>query len=357
MLEELVGDNLRNLGAFTIHPGSGLNVITGRNAAGKTSILEAIYFLSLGRSFRTSRLDDIPCSGTRHAWVRGVIRSPSGITRLGIARSDGKTLCRINGQTVSSASALAQCLPVQIIHPESHRLLSGGPAHRRAYMDWGCFYESESFFPVWTRFRRALKQRNEALKSRADDRTLAAFERELSITSDFIDQMRSNYIERLQKSMHGLTVLWPDECGFELEYRRGWGQERSLEQILLDERDQARKIGHTLAGPHRAELTVRSNGERVASIFSRGQLKRAAAALLLAQTTAFEQSMNRDVLVLVDDLPSELDTRARNILLRTLVERRGQSFITALDAEDLSLTSSMESRMFHVEHGRLTELI
>lgn len=359
MLLELAGENVRNLHPFAIEPGAGINIVVGRNAAGKTSLLEAIYILSLGRTFRAARLDEAVRSGSNEAWVRGrVSDSVSGqITRLGIARRKGQTLCRIDGRNVNSAAELARHLPVQILHPDSHRLLSGSPAHRRAFIDWGCFYQNPRFFPVWSRFRRALHQRNAALKQRGEARLLDGIEAEFCAAAEQVDEVRAAYVEDLSESLGRMSALWPEDSSWELEYRRGWGGERLLSETLVAEREQARRVGHSLAGPQRAELVVRSNGERASSVFSRGQLKRAAAALLLSQTLAFEQTTGRDVLVLVDDLPSELDAEARQVLLDTLIERRRQCFVTVLSAEDIQAKAIAEHRMFHVEHGRLSELV
>lgn len=359
MLLELAGENLRNLSPFAITPGQGLNIVVGRNAAGKTSLLEAIYILSLGRTFRAARLDDVVCSGRSHAWVRGQVRDSAAVhaTRLGIARSGGQTICRIDGRNVNSAAELARQLPVQILHPDSHRLLSGGPAHRRAFLDWGCFYQDPLFFSVWTRFRRALQQRNAALKRGSDARLLAGIEAEFCGAADQVDALRREYVEALRVSLERMSALWPADAPWELEYRRGWSLDRPLAEILVSERDQARRVGHSLAGPQRADLVFRTRGEKISTVFSRGQIKRAAAALLLSQTHAFELATGRDVLVLVDDLPSELDGEAREVLLQTLADRRRQCFITALSPKDLDTETIAERRMFHVEHGRLSELV
>ncbi|MEJ2480791.1 MAG: DNA replication/repair protein RecF [Acidihalobacter sp.] len=359
MLLELAGENLRNLRPFAITPGQGVNVVVGRNAAGKTSLLEAIYILSLGRTFRAARLDEAVRSGCDEAWVRGRVRDRASThaSRLGVARSKGQTICRIDGHNVSSAAELARHLPVQILHPDSHRLLSGGPAHRRAFLDWGCFYQEARFFSVWTRFRRALHQRNAALKQRGDTRLLAGIETEFCLAAEQVDAIREEYVQGLRQSLGRLDALWPADSPWELEYRRGWSADRSLADALVTEREQARRVGHSLAGPQRAELVVRSRGERVSTTFSRGQLKRAAAALLLSQTLAFEHATARDVLMLVDDLPSELDSEAREVLLQTLAERQRQCFVTALSPKDLDMKAIAEHRMFHVEHGLLSELV
>ncbi|MEJ2630268.1 MAG: DNA replication/repair protein RecF [Acidihalobacter sp.] len=359
MLLELAGENLRNLSSFSISPGKGLNIVVGGNAAGKTSLLEAIYILSLGRTFRTTRLDEAVRSGSGEAWVRGKVSERGAVqtTRLGIARSKGQTLCRIDGRNVSSAAELAMRLPVQILHPDSHRLLSGSPAHRRAFIDWGCFYQDSRFFSAWSRFRRVLSQRNAALKQRADVRVLSGIEAEFCLASEQIDALRKNYIDGLCTSLRHMNSLWPSDSQWELEYRRGWSEDRTLAEVLVSEREQARRVGHSLAGPQRADLIVKSDEERVARMFSRGQLKRAAAALLLSQVLAFELATDRDVLMLVDDLPSELDAEAREVLLTTLVERQRQCFVTALSPKDLNAQMIPEHRMFHVEHGRLSELV
>lgn len=359
MLLELAGENLRNLQSFAIEPGPHLNLIVGDNAAGKTSLLEAIYILSLGRSFRASRLDDVVCTGKSSAWVRARVKEKASAptTRLGLARLRARTLCRIDGKTVTSAAEMASHLPVQILHPESHRLLNGSPANRRAFIDWGCFYQDTLFFPTWTRFRRALQQRNAALKRGSDRRTLSSIEHEYCASAQVIDSLRRAYVDSLRTNLTQLAPLWPSEHPWEIEYRRGWSQERTLPESLEREREQARRIGHSLAGPQRADLIIKSAGERVAMVYSRGQLKRAAAALLLAQTQTFEQTSDRQVLVLIDDLPSELDFEARKVLLSTLLSPRRQCFATALSSSDLDLSQFDDSRMFHVKHGRFSELV
>lgn len=359
MLFEVAGENIRNLKRFELQPGSGLNLIVGKNAAGKTSLLEAIHLLSVGRSFRTPRLDEVVRSGAQEGWVRGRVRERRSDreSRLALRRAHGQTECRIDGEAAGSASQLARYLPVQVLHPDSHRLLTGGPAYRRAFIDWGCFYQDTKFFTVWSRFRRVLWQRNAALKGHANDRVVAAIEHEFCSLAAQVDAARHTYVGALREGLREMQSLWPGEGDWQLDYRRGWGADRDLSVVLRGERDQAQRVGHSLSGPQRADLVVRTEGERVAVVFSRGQIKRAAAALMLAQIRTFERATARDVLILVDDLPSELDSEGQGLLLNELLNSDRQCFVTALSLKDFTDQRLPEHRMFHVEHGQVSELV
>ena len=130
---------VRNLKSVSLIPASGINLIYGCNASGKTSLLEAIYLLSHGRSFRTSNIRSVIHSESTKLAVFGkVIQEQTGsCIKLGLEKGISHTQIRINQQNVTQASRLAAYLPVQIINPEAHRLLEQGPSQRRKFIDWG----------------------------------------------------------------------------------------------------------------------------------------------------------------------------------------------------------------------------
>ncbi|APZ41684.1 DNA replication/repair protein RecF [Acidihalobacter ferrooxydans] len=359
MLRELAAENIRNLHAFSVAPDERMNLIVGENASGKTSFLEAVYILSRARSFRTSRLNEVINTAANSAWVSGKLyEQESGkSTRLGLARTHGHTRFHINGQAIRNAATAAQHLPVKVIHPESHRLLTGGPGFRRAFIDWGCFYQDENFYPTWVRFQKLLNQRNAALKQRADSRVMNGIEREFCESAERLSRIRSKYIEVLRHGFASLSTLWPVDAEWELDYRRGWSSERDLRELLLAEREYARRQGYTLVGPQRADLVIKTNGERIVSRFSRGQIKRATVAFELAQIEIFEQGTGRRPVLLVDDMPSELDANARELLMHIFSSASRQCFITASTSNELRMSDDAEHCVFHVEHGRIRKML
>jgi DNA replication and repair protein RecF len=350
--------HLRIIENAELTPSPGVNLITGPNAAGKTSFLEAIDILSRGRSFRSHRLERLVTTGESELTIAARLcwpRHPA--INIGLERSRRGTRIRIQGQTAESIAELAMLLPVQVIHPESHQLIQGAPAYRRAYLDWGTFHVDRRFLTVWQRYRRALRQRNAALRAAAEPGTIRAWHAELSETGQFIDHCRRDYFRTLAPVINDYARILPGANKLELHYRRGWSQEYDLETLLERDLIVDRQRGHTHLGPHRAELEMRLNRQPVSGTASRGQQKLLAAALRLAQARLFTEQTERSCLFLVDDLPAELESRNRSLLLQALAELNSQVFITAIDTNALDLSMWLDSKMFHVEHGYIRELI
>ncbi|HKK14893.1 MAG TPA: DNA replication and repair protein RecF, partial [Gammaproteobacteria bacterium] len=150
--------DFRNLTAVELAPSPGLNLIVGANAAGKTSLLEGIFFLGHGRSFRSRHPERLIREGTDACSVVGQVAGGGGGSGLtvGIERSRRGWRARIGGAPVRGLAELAGQLPTQLINPDSHRLLEGGPQYRRRFLDWGVFHVEHRFLGAWQRYMRAL---------------------------------------------------------------------------------------------------------------------------------------------------------------------------------------------------------
>src|SRR5208283_5507890 len=138
-------------------------LVSGPNASGKTTLLEAIYVLGRGRSFRTRRLDHLIRTGCERLIVVGEVEIP-GRVMLGIEGSKAGMRAKIGGDRASSLAELATAFPVQIIDPEVHRLIEEGPSRRRRFLDWGVFHVEHGFVDQWQSYHQVLRQRNAALR-------------------------------------------------------------------------------------------------------------------------------------------------------------------------------------------------
>jgi DNA replication and repair protein RecF len=167
--------------------------IVGENGSGKTSLLEAIYFLAHGRSFRTNQREKLLPPGADFLRVVGRVETPRGSLVAGIEYSEQGTRANLAGQGVSGIAEIAEILPVQVIDPGVHRLIEEGSARRRRLLDWGVFHVKHEFLGVWRRYQRALHQRNAALRANGDDQMIAAWERELSAAGHRVDELRGEY--------------------------------------------------------------------------------------------------------------------------------------------------------------------
>lgn len=355
-LERLTIQHVRNIERAEIRPSPGLNVIVGHNAAGKTSLLEAIDLLSRGRSFRSNKLSSLMTYGAASLLVAGKTRSSGTAVTLGLEKSRTGARLRLQGRTASSVADLAAVLPVQIIHPESHALIGGSPAYRRAFIDWGVFHASTDYLRCWRRYQRALTQRNTLLRRKESAALVGAWDKEVGEAGGLIDEYRQDYLNCLEPIAMEASRSLLEEERLELSYRRGWPDGEDLEESLAAALAQDSARGYTGPGPHRAELRIRLSGHLASEAASRGQQKLLAAALRLAQTRVHADQTGNPCAFLVDDISAELDAQHRRVLLEALAQLNTQVFLTVLDPEQLGELPWAEQQMFHVKHGEVSEL-
>jgi DNA replication and repair protein RecF len=330
------------------------NYFFGANGAGKTSLLEAVFFLGRGRSFRTRQARALVSYGEAGLAVYGDVEDGSRVRRIGAAFRDRRLERRVDA-TPASGSAIAEILPVQTIGPDSHRLIEGGPSERRRFMDWGVFHVEHLYLEAWQRYRRVLGQRNASLPRAAEARAeLRVWTEALAEAGVEIDRFRKAYVERLVPAMneHAQALLGHPVS---IEYYRGWRAELSLAEALEASTARDRSLGHTEPGPHRADLRLHVEGRRVHDEASRGQQKLVAAALVLAQESVLATTTAARGVLLVDDPAAELDGAAFGRMLERLATIRSQLFFTGLTPPPAA-DKSPPTAVFHVERGQVRAL-
>lgn len=351
---DVVVQDFRNIALAELRFAPQLNLITGTNGAGKTSLLEALYFLGRAQSFRTSHSEALIREGSSGLLLRAHIETAcGGIRHLGMQRDRVRMQIRMDGRTVARVSELLPHFPFQLFTPESHKLLEGGPSYRRKYMDWGVFHVEPEFFPVWQRFTRALKQRNASLRANASVREVCLWDNELVAAADALDAMRRSYVAdllpRLQRTIADLSGL--THLGW--DYRPGWNRKLEYAQALKDGLDGDRRQGFTRSGPHRADLMPAVEGAPANERVSRGQQKQIAIAMMLAQAELYSRRTGLQCIFLVDDLASELDDRHRMQVQEYFRDLRAQVFLTAIDPATVDTSLWQQPAVFHVEHGQV----
>ena len=332
------------------------NLISGENASGKTSLLEAIFVLGRGRSFRTAKTEALIRHGAPAFQLTARVRGDGSSRPLGLRLGKDGIEARYSGRPVSGLAELATILPAQAIDPEVHRLIEGGPQERRRFLDWGVFHVEPNFVEHWRRYQRALRQRNAALKAGSVSAVVRAWDPELVEAGELVAASRARYVialaahvartaERLLGNPLDITLL------------QGWSAERTLQESIEASwtRDRERAVTHV--GPHRADIAVRFAGAPARDRISRGQQKLAAAALLLGQLRCDAELGSTVAALLVDDPAAELDSGNLERLLMEVVSLPAQLFVTALDAANPALANLPEGHRFHVEHGSVTRLI
>lgn len=351
----------RNLRRVGLPCAAGLNLLIGPNASGKTSLLEALYFLGRGRSFRTRQPRDLIHDEASAFRVTAVMAGNDGRrVPVGVERDARELTARVGGAPTRSLADLARQVPVLLLNPDGHRLLEDGPQLRRRFMDWGLFHAEPGFLEAWRRYGAALRHRNAALRTRAADRLVDAWDNELATAAAILDRLRGTFCKALEGVLEPLAGATLPGVAIRVDYRRGWPlepPERDFAGWLRAGRDQDRQQGHTRQGPHRADFAVRVAGRLPAEALSRGQQKLLVIALLLAQAELYRLHAGDACILLVDDLPAELDPDNRPRVMRALATLDSQLFVTAIEPGLLDLSAWPEARSFHLAHGEVRELV
>lgn len=353
-IEHLMLQGLRNIDSLTLSPTSGVNIIYGENGSGKTSLLEAIYLLAYGRSFRTHKQKNLIQHEKDSLTVFG--RMPG--KQLGIERTvKGERRIKLNGEWLKSAAQLAELLPVQLLDPSIFRLLEGSPPLRRQFIDWGVFHVEQNFINDWRDMKKCLDTRN-ALLRQSSRKAVSEIEKEVwhsslaTLTNRITDQRR-HYLSQLTPVFDEFMQRLNPELSVELRFYQGWAKDRDYMDVLNENWDTDAKQGFTQLGAQRADLKIKANGLPAIEVLSRGQQKIVVCALKLAQAACYQQHRKQPCIFLVDDLAAELDIPHRKALCGLLEELKCQVFVTAVEATQIAecWAENTQQKRFHVERG------
>ena len=349
--------HLRVLDGIDVEFSPRVNLLVGSNGSGKTSLLEAVHIMGSGRSFRSHRLRDVVSHGKAGLRIVGRTVGHDGITEtIGIEHAPQGLRIRRGGVDIKAASELASFLPTVTVTPESYRLITDGADLRRRIVDRLLFHVEPVYLKHHQRYRRALRQRNAAIRSGATDSELGGWDVELAEAGEQLTQKRVRYLDRALRTMNeciGKLVQKP----VDIEFYRGWDSDMTLMRACECLLTSDRLRGYTQAGPHRADLRFTIDGRPLQHSLSRGETKLFVTAVAVAQVRDLASILGYPPVVLVDDLASELDSDGRSRCLAELNATGAQLFLTAVPGCGLDKGDIEAEGWFHVEQGQVRQVL
>lgn len=345
--------DFRCLASVSLEFTAGNNLIYGANGSGKTSLLEAVGYLGRARSFRGAGIRELVRHGCEEFVLFGRVDSGSRVVPVGVSNGVAGLQVHVAGERQASAAGLAEALPLQVIDPDVHELVGGGPENRRRYLDWIAFHVEPTYLEAWRRFRRVLKQRNAALRERTDRESLSGWDREFAELGLAVDDARRRMVARLAPALEAVgSRLLGSRVG--LEYRQGWPADSGLAEALAGTRERDRELASTQSGPQRADLRLSYDERQARKLVSRGQQKLLACALILAATGIVRTALGKPLTLLLDDPAAELDVASVGRLMAAVEELGCQVIATTLDPRQALF--SAPPALFHVEQGQVRAL-
>ena len=341
MLIKRIGlKNFRNHQFLSFEFSDHLNVLTGLNAVGKTNIVEAIYYLSLGRSFRTSEDVDLIKKNHERAEIDATILEGELTRKIKIIITKTGRMVMINGKNISKLSELSKCVNVILFQPKDVMLFSGPPRDRRNFLDIAISKKSSIYLDYISRYDKVLKERNDLLKMDKVDQTLLDVTTELMVKlSGSIISYRQMYVKDINDILNKITRALTGEKGrFELKYYPfvpyDADYQENAKKAFKRAEESDFKHKQTSIGIHREDISINLNGRDIATFGSQGENRIAALALKLSPYFLIEDKDKKPIIVL-DDVMSELDHNNQERLIKFL-RKFNQVFITGtkLDIPD-----------------------
>ncbi len=341
--------HLRNISLTQLTPHHQVNLFYGPNGSGKTSLLEAIYLLCGGRSFRTREMAPLVQYEQDTLTVFAKTSSQESVSLQ--KNNNGVTRVRINQQPCLRGSDLARRFPCQLVYQDLFQIMDAGPASRRAMLDWGMFHVKHSYHEIWKEYKQVLKQRNALLRQKPTYQQILPWDKLFVELALDIEQLRIDYFQGLSELFQVyLEKLTNVSCT--IDYYKGWDRRKtgkSLADILKEHfhLDCQRQFTHY--GPHQADILFQSNETKAKTHLSRGQQKIVLIALKLAQA----HMVKTPCLYLFDDISAELDTHHLKRLIDCLLDIQGQFFMTTIALESFMHTPLLEiAQIYHLNEGQ-----
>ncbi|MCI1921584.1 MAG: DNA replication/repair protein RecF [Liquorilactobacillus nagelii] len=370
-LEELSINNFRNYSEAKLTFSPATNILIGKNAQGKTNLLEAIYVLAMTRSHRTNNDHELLRFKTNSATIRGTLINQLGKTKLGIDLSNKGKKARVNQLEQAKLSQYIGKMNVILFAPEDLSLVKGSPAVRRRFIDMEFGQIDANYLYNLSQYKAVLKQRNRYLKQLQQKKVtdlllLDVFSDQLAAFGAEIIIRRLGFLTKLGKFAAKLQLqITNQQESLKLRYdstinledqkmiKTDWIYKKLKEQYRQQQKKEIFQ-GTTLSGPHRDDLAFLINEKNVQFYGSQGQQRTAALSVKLAEVDLMHQETGEYPILLLDDVLSELDGARQTSLIKS-IQNRVQTFLTTPSLNDVARQLIKDPKVFIINQGKISE--
>ncbi|NDH08838.1 MAG: DNA replication/repair protein RecF [Gammaproteobacteria bacterium] len=353
ILSRLWIQSFRNITDINIELHQRCNVIVGENGSGKTSLIEALYLLSRGQSFRTRTANPLIQFSKDELHLHAKTINDDSLYLHKNQRGQTKVL--LNQTRCQRVSDLSKLVPCQLFHQDLFQIIDTASQLRRRLIDWGLFYHQADYVKIYQDFKRVLLQRNMVLKQQGTHDALRAWNKPFLELATKMTAARAAYVgilnQELQSTLAALNLSF--DC--HLAYDDGWtkaNQGLDLSEVLVSRETFDRKYQTTQLGPQHADLLFLTKHGKAKQECSRGQQKVILILLKLIQA----KLLAKPCLLLCDDLLAELDDKHLEVIYSELSKQPGQVIMTVLDESKATHPIFADSRWFYLQSGRLDKI-
>ncbi len=364
-------ENYRNLENIKIDLNKKLNLFIGDNAQGKTNLIESIFYISIGRSFRFSKDNNLINFDKERTYFKINVKRKKDEKKIEIEIINNKNKTyKINEITLDKKSELVSIVNIVIFSPDNLDLIKGSPGDRRRFLNIEISQLKPKYKYLLKKYKKILLQRNNLLKNLNENKKniklLEVWDENLVHTGSEIILYRNNFITKLRKISK--KIHWEisgEKEKLDIVYKTGLGLlrendieyiEEKFERKLKENRCREIERGVTLYGPHLDDIKIIINNKDSSDYSSQGQKRTAALSLKLSEIEIIKEEKKENPIVLLDDVLSELDNKRRYHLLRYI--EHVQTIITSTDDSDLiKLLEEKEKKIFYIKNGKITNII
>lgn len=358
VIKKLTLHNFRNYENESFSFSEGLNVLTGRNAQGKTNCAEAVFYLCTGASLRIRHEKQLIRRGQDFAYVSAEALSRYGTVRLEAKIYENRRELFVNGNKLARAVDLLGNMNSVFFSPGELRLVQDGPDERRRFLDISISQTSREYCTSLNRYRKILDQRNNLLKLRDGSavlETLPVWDEQFARYAACIVKKRREYLAQLSplaSEAHAHLTDGAEALALGTDGNYPANEQGIYEKILREitsSRERDMRLGFTSVGPHRDDIRIAIDGADARGFASQGQARTAALSMKLAETELFRRSSGEAPVLILDDVMSELDLPRRKKLLDRV--KGLQCILTCTHAE--RVLYGTESNRIRIQNGRI----